>query len=65
MRDCKALTSADVDTIIEAARAEAQDKGWAVSIAVSIIVSTSALVSYCISRTRYAHIRILARDASG
>ena len=34
MRDCKALTSADVDRIMEAAKAEARENAWAVSIAV-------------------------------
>ncbi len=34
MRDGKVLSSADVDTIVEAARAEARDNGWNVSIAV-------------------------------
>lgn len=34
MRDSKALTSADVDKIMEAARAEARESGLAVSVAV-------------------------------
>lgn len=34
MRDSKALTNADMDTIMEAAKAEARENGWAVSIAV-------------------------------
>jgi glc operon protein GlcG len=41
MRDSKALTSADVDKIMQAARAEARENGWAMSIA---IVDQSGLI---------------------
>ena len=34
MRDCKALTGADVEIIMEAAKNEARENGWSVSIAI-------------------------------
>ena len=50
MRDSKTLTSADVDKIMQAARAEVQENDWAMSIA---IVDQSGLI-WRVERTERA-----------